>query len=86
MKKPAMEDVLINEICPHSIGLKIIRDKEVDIFDSFIEKGTNIPFETEKNYTTNYDYQKYASIDIYEGENYYCKDNRLLGHFELHNG
>ena len=85
MKKPAMEDVLINEICPHSIGLKINRDKEVDIFDSFIEKGTNIPFETEKNYTTNYDYQKYVSIDIYEGENYYCKDNRLLGHFELHN-
>lgn len=86
MKKPAMEDILINEITPHSIGIGIINEKnKEDICDILIEKGTNIPFESERDYTTIIDYQKYAEIKIYEGENLFCKDNRLLGYFELHN-
>ena len=65
MKKPAMEDILINEICPHSIGLGIIDKKNKErICDILIVKGTNIPFEKEKEYTTFNDYQKYVSIKI----------------------
>ena len=65
MKKPAMEDILINKITPHSIGIGIVDKKNKEnICDILIEKGTNIPF---------------------ENENLFCKDNRLLGYFELHN-
>ena len=86
MKKPAMEDILINEICPHSIGIEVVDKKyKENICDILIEKGTNIPFEKEHQYTTIKDYQKCVSINIYEGEHLFCKDNRLLGQFKLNN-
>lgn len=86
MKEPALEDILINEICAHSLGTDVKNEKEEEIIcDILIKKGTNIPFEMEKEYTTISDYQEEISIQIYEGENLYCKDNRLLDQFILEN-
>ena len=85
MKEPALEDILINEICAHSVGAGIINEKREIICDTLIKKGTSIPFEMEKDYTTLFDYQEEVSIEIYEGENLYCKDNRLLDQFMLEN-
>jgi len=85
MKEPALEDILINEICAHSFGTDIINEKGESICDTLIKKGTNIPFEMEEEYTTAIDNQEGMSIEIYEGENFYCKDNRLLDQFILEN-
>lgn len=48
-----------------------------------IENGTNIPYEVEQEYTTIYDDQKEVLIQIFEGENKLCINNRLLGKFIL---
>ena len=85
MKVEAMNDILINDVCSHSLGIAVMRDGEKDIFDKLIENGTNIPYEFEKDYTTAYDDQTRVLIEIFEGENEFCRNNRLLGKFTLNN-
>ena len=85
MNVEALNDILINDVCSHSLGIAVIRDNVNDIFDKLIENGTNIPYEYENNYTTVYDNQTSVLIQIYEGENEFCRNNRLLGKFELTN-
>lgn len=67
------------------LGIAVRRGNENNIFDKLIENGTNIPYESEKKYTTAEDYQKSVLIEIFEGENIFCRNNRLLGKFYLNN-
>ena len=84
LKADKVNDVLINDICSHSIGIKVYKRNEFDKdFSEMIENGTNIPFEVEKEYTTAFDDQKEVSIQIFEGEDESCINNRLLGKFQL---
>ena len=85
MNEEAVNDVLINDVCSHSLGISIMRGNEKDIFHKLIENGTNIPYEFENIFTTTYDNQKSVAIEIFEGENEFCRNNRLLGKFILQN-
>ena len=85
MKAEAMRDILINDVCSHSIGVAIIKGINSDYFNKMIENGTNIPYEIEQEYTTYHDNQSSALIQIFEGENEFCRNNRLLGKFRLEN-
>ena len=84
LRAEKVNDVLINDICSHSIGIKVFRPNDTDPdFSELIENGTNIPFEVEKEYTTAYDNQEDVLIQIFEGEEELCIKNRLLGKFTL---
>ena len=48
-----------------------------------IENVTNITYEVKKNYTTGQDNQKEILVQIFEGEDNLCMNNRLLGKFNL---
>ena len=85
MNVEAVSDILINDVCSHSLGVAAVRNNMNYIFDKLIENGTNIPYEFEKEYTTRYDNQKSVLIQIFEGENEFCRNNRLLGEFYLNN-
>ena len=81
----SMRGVVINDICSHSLGVAVYNFGSDCKFDKLIDNGTNIPYVKEGIYTTAFDYQTSVLIQIYEGENVYCKDNRLLGEFTLEN-
>lgn len=85
MNAESLTDILVNDVCSHSLGLAIKKGNEGDIFDKLIENGTNIPFEATKKYTTVTDNQKTVLIEIFEGENKFCRNNRSLGKFRLTN-
>ena len=78
----AVDGLIINDICSHSIGISIKDTKE---FSRIINNGEKIPFESEQEYTTLYDYQRSALIQIFEGEDPYCLNNRFLGSFSIEN-
>ena len=84
-KKTAMKDVLINEICSHSLGIKANEGEKKGLFIKMIENGSNIPVDYVHEFTTSSDYQECVEVELYEGENEYCKDNKLLGKFLLEN-
>jgi len=78
MNVEALNDVLINDVCSHSLGIAVTRGNENNIFNTLIENGTNIPYEFEKNYTTTQDYQKSVLIEIFEGENIFCQNIKIV--------
>ena len=85
MNVEAVSDILINDVCSHSLGVAVVRNDMNDIFDKLIENGTNIPYEFENVYTTRYDNQTSVLIQIFEGENEFCRNNILLDQFYLNN-
>jgi len=84
LRADKVKDILINDICSHSLGILVYRgDEHYDDFFQMIKNGTNIPFEIGKNFTTVNDYKKEILFQIFEGENELCRNNRLLGKFTL---
>lgn len=54
-----------------------------DIFGVVVPRNTPIPTNKSRTFTTVEDNQTQVTFPVYEGERTQCKDNRLLGEFEL---
>ena len=87
-----LNDVILMDITPFSLGVqtKNLNDnkeirKKGSLMSVIIPKGSKIPIEKKKSYTTTYDSQTWVKIEVYEGEKKYVKDNHLLGKFKLVN-
>ena len=85
-----LNDVILMDITPFSLGINVYnKSKNIEIknkgslMNVVIPKGTKIPVTITKNYKTSVDNQEKIRIGVYEGENYYVKDNHLLGNFYL---
>jgi L1 cell adhesion molecule like protein len=78
-KDEKLDNVILMDITPLSLGIEIIGDK----MDVIIPKNSNIPIQKEKQYTTVKDNQKNICIQIFEGENESITKNHKLGKFKL---
>jgi molecular chaperone DnaK len=75
-------DVNLNEnILKYSIGIKT----EGGLMSTIIEKGTKIPIKCQKNFITTEDNQKNIIFNIYMGEHYICKKNKIIKKYNLKN-
>ena len=73
------DDLIIADIVPISLGIKIEGDK----MDVIIQKGTPIPCSIKRQYESTEPLQEKVQICIYEGENENVCDNELLDNFYL---
>lgn len=48
MKEESMDDILVNNVCSHSLGIMISEENNDNFFSKIIKNGTNIPYEMEK--------------------------------------
>ena len=87
-----INDIILTDITPFSLGISVKNksedleiQKKGSLMDIVIPRGTKIPYKKEKRYFNSYDYQEVVSIDVYEGEKKYVKDNHFLGTFKLEN-
>lgn len=76
---PFSSSVLLLDVTPLSIGIETTGGTMSHI----IRRGTVIPTEVQKRYTTDTDNMQRITIRIYEGERELVKWNRLLGSFDL---
>ncbi|TXT08983.1 hypothetical protein VHUM_02457 [Vanrija humicola] len=72
-------DLLLLDVAPLSLGVAM----QGDIFGVVVGRNTPIPTNKSRVFTTVEDNQTQVTFPIYEGERTTCKDNRLLGEFEL---
>ena len=91
-KNKILDGVKLFDITPISLGTDVINKSKDEKIKSLgpkmsviIPKWTKIPIMKEKNYKTIKNNQDTMQICIYEGENDYLKDNKLLGNFKLVN-
>ena len=73
------EELMIKDIVPHSLGVKI----KGNLLDKIIYKNTKIPCKIEKQYESADDYQDKIEICIYEGESKFVKECVLLDNFYI---
>lgn len=78
---PFSKSITLLDITPLSLGVETIGG----IMDVLIERGTIIPYETQRLYTTDSITEKSVIIKIYEGERLMTQDNIFIGEFILTN-
>ena len=71
------EELIIADIVPHALGVKI----DGDLMDIIIPKNTKIPCKIQKYYENVVPYQDKLEICIYEGDSNYIRECALLDTF-----
>ncbi|CAG9790548.1 unnamed protein product [Diatraea saccharalis] len=74
-----IKDLLLVDVVPLSLGVETARG----LMYKVIERNTTIPCKNTKDLTTQEDYQRSMTIEVFEGERSLTKDNNLLGVFDL---
>ncbi|BEI85496.1 hypothetical protein CcaverHIS002_0508970 [Cutaneotrichosporon cavernicola] len=72
-------DLLLLDVAPLSLGVAM----QGDVFGVVLPRNTPIPANKSRVFTTVEDNQTTVTFPVFEGERLACKDNRLLGEFEL---
>lgn len=80
-----MRDILMTDVCPFSLGTGVVgtNNNPEEIMSIIIKKNSTLPKSCCKRYYTVSDFQEKIRFSIYQGENYYVKDNIMLGEFEI---
>jgi L1 cell adhesion molecule like protein len=72
-------DLLLLDVAPLSLGVAM----QGDVFGVVVPRNTPIPTNKTRTFCTVEDNQTTVTFPVYEGERTQCKENRLLGEFEL---
>jgi molecular chaperone DnaK len=74
-----LQEVVLLDVTPHSLGIKVTGDK----MSTIITRNTTIPTRERKVFSTAEKDQEFVAIEVYQGENALAQQNRMLGRFIL---
>lgn len=80
-RKEDIRDMLLTDVCPFTLGVEVWRGRgdTQNALLPMIERNSTLPASTCEHLVTVHDYQSEIRVGIYQGEEYYAKDNLFLG-------
>ncbi|AJT11670.2 cytoplasmic ATPase that is a ribosome-associated molecular chaperone [Saccharomyces cerevisiae] len=75
------KDLLLLDVAPLSLGVGM----QGDMFGIVVPRNTTVPTIKRRTFTTVSDNQTTVQFPVYQGERVNCKENTLLGEFDLKN-
>lgn len=87
-RNEAFSEIVLTDVCPHSLGVKVSEDNGQggffrDIFLPIIERNTVIPASRVRSLYTLYDNQENLRTEVYQGESRNCNQNVKLGEISI---
>lgn len=80
----AIEEVILTDVCPYTLGISSRRsDEQSGAFSPIIERNTVIPTSRVQRYYTTHAQQEYIRIEVYQGERPWVRDNIFVDAFEV---
>lgn len=89
----AIANIVLIDVLPLSLGVASVGDRrksgakdagqDLQVMAKLIKRNTAIPTSAKETFTTAVDNQKAVSIQVYQGERGFVKDNLRLGEFTL---
>lgn len=74
-----VNSVLLLDVTPLSLGIETLGG----VFTRLIHRNTTIPTKKSQVFSTAADGQTQVEIKVYQGERELCRDNKMLGNFQL---
>ena len=80
-RREDIRDMLLTDVCPFTLGVEVWRGRGdmQSVLLPMIERNSTLPTSKHERLVTLSDYQSSIRIGIYQGEEYYAKDNLFLG-------
>ncbi|MEZ6013745.1 MAG: Hsp70 family protein [Planctomycetota bacterium] len=83
----AVEDLVMTDVCPHTLGVEIVKEfgsRQVDgYFLPVIHRNTTIPVSREESVFTVNPGQTRIQVRVYQGESRRVEENALLGELDV---
>ena len=79
LRKDAVKDIVMTDICPFSLGIGIVGDK----MSTIIPKNQTLPASRVSRYSTIQDMQSKITFEVYQGEKLKASENLLLDTFSF---
>ncbi|ORY83718.1 heat shock protein 70 family [Protomyces lactucae-debilis] len=74
-----VKDIILLDVTPLSLGIETLGG----VFTRLINRNTTIPTRKSQTFSTAASGQTAVEIKVFQGERELCKDNKLLGNFQL---
>ncbi|MEY6372711.1 molecular chaperone HscC [Salmonella enterica subsp. enterica serovar Corvallis] len=78
-----VEEVILMDICPYSLGVEVNRQGVPGIFSPIIERNTTVPVSKVETYSTMHPEQDSICVRVYQGESHKVKNNILIDSFDV---
>ncbi|EAA8473654.1 molecular chaperone HscC [Salmonella enterica] len=78
-----VEEVILTDICPYSLGVEVNRQGVPGIFSPIIERNTTVPVSKVETYSTMHREQDSICVRVYQGESHKVKNNILIDSFDV---
>ena len=72
-------DAVLMDVTPHSLGIRVVDGK----FSRVIGRNTRIPCRSKKTFAPAEKDQDFVTLEVYQGEGAYVRENKYLGEFRL---
>jgi len=80
----AVEELILTDVCPYTLGISTIRGEGVSgAFSPIIERNTVIPTSRVQRYSTTFAQQTEIRIAVYQGERPWVRDNIFIDSFDI---
>lgn len=83
LRSEDIEEVILTDICPYSLGVEVNRQGVSGIFSPIIERNTTVPVSRVETYSTMHPEQDSITVNVYQGENHKVKNNILVESFDV---